>query len=160
MPFTGMYAVRRASVPRMWPPVRAAQAEGSFAFNRIACVAVACLRFVSPTSKSSGCYRSTASALLARVHAQKSGRRVPTEELCGWWKFGANACDWPRMALCLRLRLFLFSRYVSSRLRNTSPCSFHPAFGCTTIYSGMWAPPCEVQPWLTRNAPIPLGGRT
>jgi len=89
----------------MWPLESAVQAEGSFAFNRIA---VAVL-FASHPSLAGP---PTASF----VHAQKSGRRVPADCTDGgnWGKHTASI----RMALWPR-RLV---RYVSHHL--TSPTSF------------------------------------
>ena len=112
---------RRPSVPRMWPLESAVQAEGSFAFNRIADLAV---RFASQACLG------PPTALF--VHAQKSGRRVPAVLLLyGVWKLGVNDPASIRMALWLRL--------VCSPppLHRRSP--IHSSFGCTKATSGMWA---------------------
>jgi hypothetical protein len=101
----------------MRPLESAVQAEGSFAFNRIADLAV---RFASQACLG------PPTALF--VHAQKSGRRVPAMLLLyGWWKLGVEYPASIRMALWLRL--------FSSA---DEPYPFL-SFGCTKATSGMWA---------------------
>ena len=70
----------------MRPLESAVQAEGSFAFNRIADLAA---RFASQACLG------PPTALF--VHAQKSGCRVPAVLLLyGWWKLGVEiACEHP-----------------------------------------------------------------
>jgi hypothetical protein len=115
------------------------QAEGSFAFNRIAVwLSLRVQAWLLPST-----------ALF--VHAQKSGRRVSTDccrmvEIWGW-KTPFEAAP-RRMAFLVCVS---FASLVPPTL------IFHTTFGCTGTSSGMWAALARFQPMANTKRCIPLG---
>jgi hypothetical protein len=114
----GVHREALSSLPRLWPLVSAVQAEGSFAFNRIA--AWLSLRVQAWLFTVDRSVRSCTEERSPDAH-----RLLPGGGNWGW----ENACDSPYGALvCVS-----FASLVPPTL------IFHTTCGCTGVSSGMWA---------------------